>query len=124
MPPRPAQQTQKRLQLPVVGPPNHPNWIAVFLLQQNLVIVIGRVIENDDAPFPCQFTYAAVAFEKLIRIEIQRSCPDKVRRRPIEVNECETSVTGNDGILPVHKKKLFVGKHVADLGENGRAKPV
>ena len=59
--------------------------------------------------------------EKLVRIEV--SCPvaNQVRRGPVQMNENESVLTGNDNILPVDEKNLFVGKHRQEKGKAGGA---
>jgi hypothetical protein len=36
------------------------------------------------------------------------------------MNQCETPLAGNDGVLAVHEEDFFVGNHFGILGENGR----
>ena len=82
------------------------------LLQQNFFVFVGGIIEHDNTAFSGEFTHFTTALEELIGIEVVRPRTNKVHRRTIEMNERESALTGNDGILPVYQKNLFIGKHV------------
>ena len=59
--------------------------------------------------------------EELLRIEVIRPVANQVRRGPVQMNENESVSTGNDYILPVDEKNLFVGKHPQEKGKAGGA---
>jgi len=81
-------------------------------IQQNFLVFVWGIVEYDNTAFSGQFTNFATALEELVRIEVFRPHTDEVRRRTIEMNEREAALTGNDGILPIDQKNLFIGEHV------------
>src|SRR2546425_579285 len=98
--------------------PNNP------LLQQNFFVFVWRIVEHDNPAFSGEFTDFATAFKELVGIEVFRPCSDKVRRRTIEMNKCESALTGNDGILPVYQKNLFVREHVEGFVERAGGREI
>ena len=58
--------------------------------------------------------------EELLRIEVIRPVANQIRRGPVQMNENESVLTGNDNIFPVNEKNLFVGKHSEEKGESRR----
>jgi hypothetical protein len=91
------------------------------LFEKDVLLLVGRIVKNNDTAFLRQLADSAVTNEELIRIELIRARAYKLGRRTIQVHEREPAFTGNDSILPVHEENLFVGKHViGKLWEKGK----
>src|SRR5688572_18523069 len=84
---------------------------AALFFQKDVLRIVGVLIEDDNAPFPLHPANCTIAVEELVRIEIASAGPDKPAGWTVEVDEHKTAFAGNDRILPVEKKDLFVRNH-------------
>jgi len=75
------------------------------------VTVIVRVVENNYSSLFLEAADGAVHVKEFFRIELAGTCTYQCARRTVQMNEHEAAFAGNDRILPVQKKYLFVGNH-------------
>jgi len=95
-----------------------------ILIQEDLLVLISRVIKDYDTAFFGEVAHFAIALEELTGIEVLGPSANDVCGWPVQMDECESALTGNDSVLPVHEKNLFIGKHVVEKGGNGGAKRI
>jgi hypothetical protein len=93
-----------------------------ILIQEYLLDLISRIIEDHDTALFRDLADSAIALEVLIRIEGFRPYAYEFCGRTVEMNECESIFTGDDSVLPVQEKNFFIGKHVEGTKGRGRAR--
>src|SRR6266699_809926 len=93
-----------------------------ILIQEDLLVLISRVIKDYDTAFFGEVAHFAIALEELVGIEVLGPSANDVCGWPVQMDECESALTGNGSVLPVHEKNLFIGEHVMEKGVTaGRA---
>jgi hypothetical protein len=95
--------------------------VSLVLLEKDVFVFVGGVVEDDDASLFGQLADSAVAIEEFFRIERFRPDTYEVAGRAIQMNEREAALTGDNGIVPVEEKDFIVGKHGEWVGKVRRA---